>query len=155
VFAPLWHGWPLTPEDREPTYRARKPLSRERALMDAISGDGCWTYVAISPCERYAKIGRSGNPVVRVREGFAFRAVERRLGIGRVYLVRAYGLDIERECHDLLAPDQVHREWFRVGPRFRVLIARLDREFGPPADTREAFLLAHAGRIPNPQQHAA
>lgn len=129
MFAPLWHGEPLSPGDVRRQKRTHP--CREHALMRRL-GPGDWTYIAISPCQRFAKIGRSWNPVIRVREATKWRKVEGLLGIDRVYLTRVYegGLELERECHAFLAPDRVASEWFRVGARFRILVARLDRELG-------------------------
>jgi hypothetical protein len=55
------------------------------------------------------------------------------MGVGRVALFRVYGDDVERWCHRFMAPDRLtvgsYREWYAVGPRFRVLVSMLDRRF--------------------------
>jgi hypothetical protein len=96
------------------------------------TGDG--VYVAVTPCERFAKIGYASQPVLRVHESYdALRPFERENGLGRSVPVRVYdgGFDFERRCHDFLAPDRVKGEIYRVGPRLRILIARLDRGVTP------------------------
>jgi len=91
-----------------------------------------WTYIAISPCETMVKIGWSRSPAERIFYGADIRRFEKTHGIGRVALVRAYPENVERECLAFMAPDRAsteHREWFHAGPRFRVLLGRLDRRF--------------------------
>jgi hypothetical protein len=134
--APLWQGWPV-PTDKAHRHGRRSPMrggGRYDVCRRFFTGPPR-TYFAVSPCERYVKIGSSWSPCVRVREGTGYRKTERALGIGRVVLVRIFdaGRELELECHAFLAPDRVANEWFRVGPRFRVLLARLDREFGSPS----------------------
>lgn len=144
MFAPIWQGWPLA-EKQHGQRRRRKASQREHTAMYGL---GSGVYVAISPCGRVAKVGFSWNPIIRVHEGTGWRPIEKRLGIGRVQLVRVYDGDdadfaLEKECHRFLAPEAIPNanEWFRVGPRLRILIARLDRRFGG-VDLRDDFAAA-------------
>lgn len=150
MFRPLWEGWPLTPEDREDTKRTK--YARRYAFMWR---DSSGTYFAITPCQRFVKVGRSGNVITRIDACSELRRVERMLGAGRIYPIRVYPeWELERRCHDFLAPDRITGEWYRVGPRVRILIAKLDREF-EPYDLRNEFALARGLRSPLHNQDAA
>jgi len=144
AYDPLVQGWPITPAVRNETIRSKYP--RQRALMLRFHfGRDYWTYFAVSPCERYAKIGRSTNPVIRVHVGYDIKEVAQRLGAGEFHIIRIYGggNGLEERCHDFAAPERIDGEYYRIGPRVRILIARLDREFGP-VDLRDDFQAIHA-----------
>lgn len=151
MFRPVWEGWPLAPGVRR---RDRRSVSlRADAAFREWSGP-IFTYFAMSPCGRYVKVGRSWNPIVRIREGTGWRETERRLGIGRVVPVRIYPDDIEYECLRFLRRERVAGEWHYVGARCRILIARLDRKYDSP-DLREQFASSrHAVRRRSPSRVA-
>lgn len=129
MMQPLWWGEGV-PEGWRP--RKNGESARQRALAQSMACNGEWTYIAVSPCGQYAKIGRSRVPLTRLSSGQDIRVFQRHFGIGRAVLVRAYPGNLERTALAAVAPDRVGasygREWCRVGPRLRVLVARLDRE---------------------------
>lgn len=141
-FTPLHHGWRVNPRALRHGPRRRKDgpkpgrTRRQVSLMWDVSG-GDFVYVAVSECGRAAKIGKSWNPVIRVYEGLKRDVAV--LGVGKLMLIRMFratsrrsAYRLERACHRFLAVDRLSpdsREWFVLGPRFRVLLSRLDRRF--------------------------
>lgn len=146
MFAPMWQGLPPA-RNRSPFVKTS--ASRREEFLTAWFNADRWSpkaYFAVSPCGRYVKVGCSRNPMRRVRGAAGvWREVEALLGIGHVYLFNAFdgAFEREREMKAFLAPDRVIGEWFRVGPRFRILCNRLSRERASQWCFRNAYCDAY------------